>query len=207
MKRLSALIRALIIRGMIILLPLIALIVLLEKTIGFLGKLLLPITSRISLGYDGPLIRLAFSLVVLLLICLIAGLFARTKPCQNLISYIETQILLLIPGYSFVKSMSANLAGVEDIDLQRVVLVRYDDSSQIGFLIEEIGDKAVVYLPDAPHPLSGSVIIFQKERVSDLPITSKQALSLFTQMGKGTSRYLNADIKKVSPSAAKPPPM
>lgn len=204
MKHLLVLTRTMIIRGMIILLPLIVLVVLLEKTIAFLSKLLLPITSKIPAEYGGPLIHLVLSILLLLLLCMVAGLFARTRLCQNFISYIETQILFLIPGYSFVKSISANLAGDENAALQRVVLVRYDDSSQIGFLIEEIGDKAVVYLPDAPHPLSGSVIVFQKERVSDLPITSKQALSLFTQMGKGTSRYLNVATKE-NPASAKPP--
>jgi uncharacterized membrane protein len=119
--------------------------------------------------------------------CFLAGLFSKTKPAKKLVDWLETSLLSNIPGYSFMKNLGEEAVGAAPTQGYEVVLTRFDDAWQIGFLVERIaGGHAVVYIPGAPSPWTGSVFIFDEDRVEPLGVTSPAAIKCLQKLGEGT---------------------
>ena len=132
------------------------------------------------------------AIVLLLLICLILGMFSKTAKMANFISYLEDRLLSRIPGYTFVKAYTKdfNEQGQNHKELEPV-LIRFDDNSQLGFLIEESKNGlSTVYLPSSPNPYSGSVVYVEAERIKGVKISSRQAFQHLQKGGKG-SDFIN----------------
>ena len=109
------------------------------------------------------------AVLVMVLVCMFAGKAARSRIGKVVARRMEEKIHFIFPRYSFVKSMAGAMAGAEDsIELDPIV-VKLDDSSQIAFEVERLEDGGVVvYLPGAPDPWSGSVILVTADRVTPL---------------------------------------
>ena len=69
---------------------------------------LLPVKS---LG--GIDIAIFLTVAIILLICLIIGLIARTKLGQNIGSWFEKNIFMRLPGYKLLKSLSDRFTGAQ----------------------------------------------------------------------------------------------
>ena len=128
------------------------------------------------------------TIVLILLVCFLFGLLAMSKKAQFFQNVIEKQFLLKVPGYIFFKAMTKGLKKDEENASHELdpVLIRFDDNSQLGFLIEENKDGlSSIYMPGAPNPWSGSVIYVEQDRISQLNITARQAIQHLQQAGKG----------------------
>ena len=53
-------------------------------------------------------------------------------------------------------------------------------------------NAVIVFLPQAPTPMSGNIMYLPEERVRPLPITMVEAMSIVKRMGIGSSRALHA---------------
>ena len=66
------------------------------------------------------------------------------------------------------------------------VWVRLDDYEQIAFEVERNDEKVVVFLPGSPSAWSGSSVVVDIERVSDLEIPMYKASKILRRFGRGT---------------------
>lgn len=192
MKSIFKIIKATFLGGILFLVPLVVLLIVLEKGYGIVQKTTLPLVSALpKVSVLGLAIQELVGLLIIILICLVAGLLARTAAAEKLVQKLEEGILSFVPGYSFMKSMNENILGLESKDDLKVILVPTDAGLQFAFLIEQISDeKSTVFIPDAPNPWSGSVVFVDKKDITEIDITQKQALACIRKLGYGSEELL-----------------
>ncbi|MTH15149.1 DUF502 domain-containing protein [Flavobacterium sp. LC2016-01] len=192
MKSILKIIKATFLGGILFLVPLVVLLVFLEKGYGIVQKTTLPLVNSFpKVNVLGIAIQELIGILIIIIICLLAGLLAKTVIAKNLVQKLEEGILSFVPGYSFMKSMNENILGFESNENLKVILVPTDAGLQFAFLIEQISEeKFTVFIPDAPNPWSGSVVFVEKKDIQDIDITQKQALACIRKLGYGSGELL-----------------
>ncbi|WDF63857.1 DUF502 domain-containing protein [Flavobacterium sp. KACC 22763] len=192
MKSILKILKATFLGGILFLVPLVVLLIVLEKGYGLVQKTTLPLVSTLpKVSVLGLAIQELVGIFIIILICFIAGLLAKTTAAEKLVQKLEDGILSFVPGYSFMKSMNENILGLESKDDLKVILVPTDAGLQFAFLIEQVSDeKFTVFIPDAPNPWSGSVVFVDKKDITEIDITQKQALACIRKLGYGSEELL-----------------
>lgn len=192
MKSILKIIKATFLGGLVFLVPLVVLLIVLEKGYGIIQKTTLPLVSNLpNISVLGLAIQELIGILIIILICLVAGLLAKTANAKKLVERLEDGILSFVPGYSFMKNMNENILGLESKDDLKVILVPTDAGLQFAFLIEQVSDdKFTVFIPDAPNPWSGSVVFVDKKDITEIDITQKQALACIRKLGFGSKVLL-----------------
>ncbi|WP_286968381.1 MULTISPECIES: DUF502 domain-containing protein [unclassified Flavobacterium] len=192
MNSILKIIKATFLGGILFLVPLVVLIIVLEKGYGLVQKTTLPLVSTLpKVSVLGLAIQELVGILIIILICFIAGLLAKTAAAEKLVQKLEDGILSFVPGYSFMKSMNENILGFESKEDLKVIMVPTDAGWQFAFLIEQISDNVfTVFIPDAPNPWSGSVVFVEKKDIREIEITQKQALACIRKLGYGSKELL-----------------
>jgi uncharacterized membrane protein len=191
-KRLFGVLRATFIGGILFLVPFVVLLIVLDKALKVSTAVVAPVAEAIPyrsvLGLPTPVFVAILSIVVF---CQLAGLLARTLMARRFVGWLETNVLSNIPGYLFMKSVGENVAGVGSEKYSQVVTVHLDDSWQVGFLVERIGDgRVAVFVPDAPTPSSGTILILTEDRIQVLDVQVPAVLKWLRSLGIGSRALL-----------------
>lgn len=144
--------RDLLVDGVLLALPLGAAAYLLYKVISLLIRLLAPVSHLLPGARWFGIAAVAVLLVALVLL----GAFTRSALGRRIAATLENVVLSKIPGYQIVKSIAADFGGSElQADL-RPALVRFDDNTVLGFIVEEsaTADMVTVFVPDTPSAAS-----------------------------------------------------
>lgn len=119
------------------LLPIILLVFILGKAISIVQKLLHPLNALLPeervLGIG---LFTLISLILILVICYIAGILSEGKRVKYFIAKLENNVLIFIPGYSFMKTRAGGAINKSE-DHWRVVLVNEDNTWKPGIEIEQ----------------------------------------------------------------------
>jgi uncharacterized membrane protein len=180
--------------GLVFLVPLAVLVLLLGKGAQVLQRLSRPLASRLSLDFfGGVVVADAIIVVVLLLVCFLAGFLARMSFADRFVKRAESGVLWRVPGYALVKGLTDSLdASGADSGWMRPVLVRFDDYSQLAFEVDRMADgRRIIYLPSAPEPRAGSVVVVTADRVEAAPFSFVNAISTLRAMGHGMGNQLS----------------
>jgi len=198
MKALGEFIRTTLIGGILFLLPIIVLIMVLGKAQNIAGRIMAPLVERIPVqSVGGVAVAKILVIGVLVLFCLLTGLFARTRLARRSVGWLERGLLSKLPGYNFLKGISESLAGFETDHRQEVVLARIEDAWQIGFLMERVEkDRYAVFVPGAPSIWSGSVYLMTEERFQRINISRAEAMKCLGRLGEGTNKLLAGRIAR-----------
>jgi uncharacterized membrane protein len=191
MKVLVEFLKTTLIGGLLIVVPTYLAVLLLAKAVGGLLALLGPIVALLPQGVQHFGRILAIVLVVL--VCFVLGLIARTAIGRRAIEAFERHVLERLPGFALLRSVVRRVSGAGDEAQFQPVLVEIEEALTPGFIVEEIGDdRFVVLVPSVPTPAAGSLYILPRERVHwvDVPIT--EAIAVITRWGAGTSGLLKA---------------
>ncbi len=175
--------------GILFLLPLIVFIIIGGKAVAIAHDIIAPLASRIPvksiIGLKTPLI---LAVVLIVLCCFMAGVFARLRFARHSVDWLESNLLSNLPGYVFIKAFSRDLLSSSDGPDSIAVLVQSDDSSQIGFLVEQLDNGYVaVFIPGAPNPQSGDVLLVSNERLTRLDIPARAVIKSLKNYGKGAN--------------------
>jgi len=200
MKSITSFVKTTLIGGLFFVIPIVLVLLILDKILEFFRKLVAPIADLIPLeAFGGITISRIFALLVLLLICFMAGLFSKSTKASQFRKWIEDKILSHIPGYTLLKGMTESAAGRDSEDLKDVVLVDIEEVWQIGFLMDEIDDElSAVYIPGAPNPMSGDVFFVKKERLKKLDLPELSAMKIYKKLGSDAKKILKGQINKSS---------
>ncbi|MCV9930613.1 DUF502 domain-containing protein [Flavobacterium sp. LS1R49] len=192
MKSILSILKSTFIGGILFLIPLLIILVLFEKGYHILQKITIPLVANLpKVKVLGMALEELIGLLIIITLCFLAGLLSKTKPAKRLIAKLESSVLSLIPGYSFMKNMNENIIGLENSKDLKVVLARVDDGWQFAFLIEQIDkEHCTVFIPNAPSPWSGSIYFMEKERIKETTISQKEALVCIRKLGYGSSKLL-----------------
>lgn len=192
MKSILKIIKATFLGGILFLTPLVVLLIIFEKGYGIIQKVTLPLVSNLPrIHVLGIGLQELAGIIIIIFLCFIAGLLAKTTMASRLIQKLEDGVLSLVPGYSFMKKMNENMMGMESKEDLKVVLVPTDAGWQFAFLIEQIDENNfTVFIPDAPNPWSGSVVFVEKKDIKEIEISQKQALACIRKLGYGSKELL-----------------
>lgn len=181
-------IKTTIIGGIFFMLPVVVIVAVIGKALEIMMQVGKPLNRFIpvdSIGGIATVNLVAFLAVALC--CFIAGVIAKSAWAKKVYLSLDT-LLLAIPGYAIIKGFTDSMNSSEEAAQGFLpVLVRFDDTAQIGFEVErsDAGD-VVVFLPGAPSPWSGSVAYFKEDRVKRLDISVAQAIGIFRKLGRGS---------------------
>lgn len=179
--------------GLIFLLPVAVLLFLLGKIFATAQKIFQPLADRLPVNTIGGIsATIVLAVLGIIAVSFLAGLFARTRMAQRAVKELEDRLLGRVPAYGLLKSLSANLVAPEKADEHPVVLVRFDDSWQVGIWIDDVpqGGHTIVFLPDSPTPQAGTVMIVESSRVRPVEIPLAKAFSSLSARGNGLAELL-----------------
>lgn len=156
MKKIAAFIKTTIVGGIVFLVPVVLIVMVLGKAFELTMKLAKPMAQFIPLeSFAGIALANIVGLLILALVCFIAGMIARTSLANKAVQKAESGFLWQIPGYSFAKGMTDSIGNHDGPAALQPVFARLDDCWQIAFEVERMTDgKVVVFLPGALNPWS-----------------------------------------------------
>jgi uncharacterized membrane protein len=189
MKSTLDFIKTMIIGGIIFFIPLVILLIVIQKASQITSVLVGPIIKLLDItNIFGIGAEILISIIIMLFLLYLGGLIARTTKAKTAIAKLESSLLSKIPGYDILKKTGESFAGFESENSLLTVLARIEDAWQLAFLIEEIeGEQYAVYIPGAPNPMSGSVYFLEKNRIKKTTISMKDAMKCLRGLGSGSN--------------------
>jgi uncharacterized membrane protein len=183
-------IRATMSGGILVMLPIVLIVMLAGRAFEILQKISAPLAQQMPdflFGLDGS--RL-ITITLGVLICFITGLMVRSKGVRSRISKLEDVLMIYVPGYSMIKSIAADSLGQVMEGRLVPVLIEEDGAFNIGFLVEEKGPWATVFVPEAPRHDSGEVKIIPSVNIKKLDMPSNLATRAIKNYGKGIAEWI-----------------
>lgn len=184
-------IRTTLVGGFLFLLPIGILVYVIGKVLSVVRTAVEPLSQQLPFeSVAGIRAAILLAIVLIVLLSFLAGFIARTQMAQVMTKQLEERLLGRIPAYGLIKSLSADLTG--EAARHPVVVVYFDDMRQLGIMMGQTADGAevVVFLPDAPTPQSGTVVIVDANRVqlTDLPV--RKAFVALSSRGLGLAEQI-----------------
>jgi uncharacterized membrane protein len=187
MKRKLKFVRTTLAGGILFLVPIVVVVMILGKALVFAHKIVAPLALHIPvhsiIGLRTPTL---LAIAAIVLFCFFAGLLARTVLARRIIKWLDATVLSNLPGYEFFRSIGESTLGVEQNQFQQVVVARFDDNLQVGFLVERLANGLVsVFIPGAPNPYSGAVYFLTPDRVLPAGVAPQAMLKCLKRLGAG----------------------
>jgi uncharacterized membrane protein len=189
--------RKYLITGLLIWLPLGITLLILQTIIGWMDQsmLLLPPRWRPEalFGFQIPGLGALLAVAVVLL----TGVLARNIVGRRLLQWWEGllgRIPVVRSIYSSVKQVSDTMLSPKGNAFRKVVLVEFPQAEQwtlafivgepAGVVADQLGDTwLTVYVPTAPNPTSGYVLMMPPSRVRDVDVSVDDALKFHVSLG------------------------
>lgn len=186
MNKLLGFIRITLAGGILFLIPVVVMGLVLGKVFVFLKRFSTPVAKRLPYSdVAGVAIATLITILLLLILCFAAGMFMRTKYARKIIQWLENNILVYIPGYSFIQVLSTNRLSKEKTSGWKPASILVDDNEVICFVIDETENYCSLFLPSAPSPSSGTICVRERSLVKYLPVSMPEAIVMIRQFGKG----------------------
>jgi uncharacterized membrane protein len=190
MKALSEFTKATLIGGLVVILPLGVLMLAAEKIVEIIRPLAHSIAEWLPRWFHFPDI---VTLMLLLLLCFVAGLLAETRAGQSAGNFFERIILNHIPGYSIVRTFMRRIGNIEESEKFTPALAELENALVPAFVVEKhIDGRYTVFVPTAPTPGVGTIYILAGERVHLLDVSLLKAIKCITSWGAGSDELLKA---------------
>ena len=184
MKGLAELTKTTLIGGLLVVLPIYLSILLLAKTLSGLIALVSPVTATIPAAAQ---FREVIAILIIILVCLVAGIVIRTRPGRAAKRALERSVLEKIPGYGVVRGLTERIAGRDSAGAFKPALVELEDALAPAFIIEELADgRYTVLVPSVPTPAAGALFILPRERVHPVDVPFAQVVGIISKWGTGT---------------------
>jgi len=196
MRALLRFVKTTLVGGLLFLVPVVLLLVIVEKALAVVAKLIRPLAGHFPdtpvLGLTAVTLAASFALLV---VSFVAGLVATTQAGRSAVAWIERVFLSRMPGYlmfrSAVGDMSENLETLYGRQDHQAVLVPTGESWQLGFVVDDSAPKFVsVFIPGAPSALSGNVCFIERERLRPSGLSIHEAGGILKRIGIGSAERL-----------------
>jgi uncharacterized membrane protein len=193
MKAISHFLRITVLGGVLFLTPIVVLVFILDKAFDFARRALKPVTAIIpDRLVSGAPTEAILAIVLIALLCFLAGLFARTRPAQRIVAELESSVLSKVPAYDYLKQAGASVMGLGEIADHPVVLARLGGAWRIGVQTDVVGGGLVaVFVPNSPNPMSGSVFLVAADNVRAASVPLAAAIGCLRRCGAGSEAFLS----------------
>ena len=194
MKGVLGKIQATVVKGVFLLVPLMVFGMLVAKALGMLRRVVEPFVGPTP-SLAGVPTAMLIAVLALFLLCFLAGLAAGTRWAGSIIRWMESTVLMRLPGYAYMKGMGETVAGVQGGSVYEPVLARIEDSWQLGFIVETIEPgQYAVYVPGAPSPWSGAVYFMAEDRIKRVDMRIGDVQGCMKRLGIGSSELLRGKL-------------
>lgn len=185
-------VRTTLIGGVLFLIPLVFVVVVIEKAYKIMKVMAMPLKKIIPIdSIAGIALEEILTIIIMLLCCLLAGMVAHSTWGRVIHRRLDTALLNLIPGYAWMKGVTGGIRDDEAEKVLKPVLVRFDDYSQVAFEADRTVEGMVaIYLPDAPNPRSGSVSYVTADRVEPIDTSFMAVVRTYKHLGRGSADIL-----------------
>jgi uncharacterized membrane protein len=196
MNAMASRIRTNILYGAIALLPIAALIYILVKLFGFLKKISEPLAPYLpSNNILATALLIILTLVTLLGICYLFGVFVNTQLGAVSFEKIEKRARDIIPGYEIIASLLRGIAGNKMSYPPALVTLSAAGTAVLGFVMEDEGDEYLtIFVPTAPVMTAGAIHIVERSRVQLIEASSIKAAECVTQWGMGLKKLRGSTL-------------
>jgi uncharacterized membrane protein len=191
-RRIVNFLKATIVGGLFVLVPVVLLLVIVGKAVEVAYSALRPVVEWLPFDTVGGM-SLAFVLGIACVIglCFAAGLVAKVTLTRRFVRWVESMLLSNMPGYSLMKGVGESLVGVADGGERQAVLVRFEYSSMIGFVMDRLEDeRIVVFVPGVPNAMAGTLHIIEATRVEPLGLPIRTVLDFLNRLGVDADKAL-----------------
>lgn len=190
--------------GILILAPLYLAVLLLLKAAASVSEITRPLTQMLP---DWLPAQRILSLLLVLMVCFIAGATARTPAGRATWDRMENSLFQKIPGYAIVRSFTHRLAGDNQDNSWKPAFAEIEEALVPAFIIEELPDGSfTVFVPSIPTPFAGTVYVLVPERVHPLNISFAQAVKAISRWGSGCKDLVAAMENNHAPTGVRVAP-
>ena len=190
-QRTGGFVRNTFINGIIFLIPLVALGWVFS---GAIGGIVTAVGSAQKNGWINAHGGLALLLPVVLLLVVAfifaLGILVHITLLNRAKNWLEQQVLDMMPGYDFLKSMMEEKLHVRENN-GKPVLVKLEASQQLGILIDEKDGHSVVFFPNGTIIGGGAIHVVDVEQISPLSISLTELDDILIRSGGGLLEHLD----------------
>jgi uncharacterized membrane protein len=131
-------------------------------------------------------------ILLIALVCFLAGLCARTRRALRIVSGLESSVLSKVPGYEYMKQAGASMLGIAETSDYPVVLANLGGAWRIAVQTDILGEGlVVVFVPNSPNPLSGGLFLVPADRVRPAGVSLAAAMEALRRCGTGAGKLLS----------------
>jgi uncharacterized membrane protein len=192
-RRALSFVKTTLIGGVVFMVPLVVLLWLAAKAGRYVQRLAAPLLRVLPVDtLAGTLAADALAVAGVVLVCFLAGLLAHLSMANRFVAKAEANVLWRIPGYGIIKGLTDSLDPRAPPSL-RPVLIHFDDYAQIAFEVDRAADgRCIIYVPSAPEPRTGSVIVMDPEQVEPLEMGFVATAAAIRALGHGLGPSLRS---------------
>ncbi|MCS5489564.1 DUF502 domain-containing protein [Algoriphagus limi] len=180
--------------GIFFIIPFVIVIIVFEKLIQILKPISAKLGALLSIEHYLLDVPYFFSILLIILICFIAGLIAKLGVGKRMVNWIESNILTLFPGYQLIKNTYETKLGLDQSENFPVVLAPID-GWMFAFLVEELDEKhSLVFVPSSPDSWSGNMVIFEKSKLKKTSLQKADLIKMNRRLGIDSMGVLEGKI-------------
>ena len=192
MKAISHFLRITVLGGVLFLTPIVVLVFILDKAFDFARRALKPVTAIIpDRLVSGVTTEAIMAIVLIAILCFLAGLFARTRLARRIMAELESSVLSKVPAYEYLKQAGASVMGLGEMADHPVVLAQLGGAWRIGVQTDVVGGLVAVFVPNSPNPMSGSVFLVAADSVHPASVPLSAAIGCLRRCGAGSEAFLS----------------
>jgi uncharacterized membrane protein len=205
MKMISRFIGTTVLDGVLFLAPIVVLFVVVNKAFDIARRGLKPLTTLLPVNdASGSTASAILTILMLVLVCFLAGLLARTMLAQRVVEALERGVLSKLPGYEYLKEAGTSVLGVSESAKHPVVLAEFGGSWRVGVQTDAGEGFVSVFIPNSPNPMSGGLFLLAKDRVRAADVPLADAIASLRRCGMGSSPLLAKAFGNPASHVAKP---
>jgi uncharacterized membrane protein len=192
MTAISRFLRTTVLGGAFFLMPIVVLAYLLNKAFDFARRGLKPVATIIpDQLVSGATMEAVMAIGLIVLLCFLAGLFARTLVAQKITFELESAVLSKVPAYDYLKQAGSSMMGLGEMAEHPVVLAQLGDAWRLGVQTDIVNSGlTAVFIPNSPNTFSGSVFFVASDKVRRLDVPLARALRCLERCGVGGESLL-----------------
>ena len=178
--------------GIFVLMPIVIVVLLVGKAFSLVEGLGTAMAAKAPASLDHLPLATLLTLALLVGLCFALGRIVAPKCDLAEGTKLERSFLNRIPGYQLVRGVAMVLFGLEGTKAVKPALLNREEGvAELVLAIEALpGDRHVVFLPECPAPMTGSLLVVDDRLLEFLPASSASALQIFARWGGGTAALL-----------------
>lgn len=182
-----------ILKGVILfLLPVTLAIILLKKTVILIRSLIAPLKSVLPDDrFLGIGMLTILTLLIIIAIAYLAGWRAEKKGTKSFLPFFEEHILVLIPGYTLLKSSADEAIGDTPEHWKAVLAAGEEGDLKFGVEVEQHSDGySAVFFPEPPDGKAGEIKIIDSSKLKHINISVSKLITIARKYGHGSAELM-----------------